>query len=381
MKISDVLRIGARIGKGRWAVVSAVGMAAGMFCLCFAGAGFAVVTHEKSLPQELAISAEGMARITDGTIARIREIDGVINATPLKEAPVMIGTGEYKAQLTMAGMDAAYFDGTFTKGSVFPVNTVMPYIVLNEAACGAFSDGKGSSDQAPDIDWLDSGFWVRIGDSAGPVTSRVCGILRGGGKEPMAYVSLSAAGKLWDDGGIKGDASARVRILNTGYAEKVAKSIQGMGFGVSDPDTDQRSRWDLLMKEARYLAVVGVSVLLCAAVLISAWRRISTLEQRDAWEMLRWLGMEDGDITGLCMARAGATAASGAAAGLAAALCLPFFLGEAPDKGIAFALSVPFGVAAVCAVLCIALGVLSAKTGSQERKEDTSHRGGMMIMQ
>ena len=231
MKISDRLGLATKNLKGLWALLPIAGMAIGMFCLCFAGAILTSVSGEKALPCELDVSAKGNAEITDSALVQISEIEDVLDVTPLLQVPVTVETGAYTAELTLTGIEAYYLDEDYAEGSVFPADTVMPYIVLNEAACKMFTeDDQEPSDEAPEIDWLGAGFTVKTGEEARPVTSRICGVLEGEEEDPMAYVNLAIAKELLDEKGTNAYTSAKVRIVNIGQAERVSKAIQALGF-------------------------------------------------------------------------------------------------------------------------------------------------------
>ena len=359
MKISDWLRIAIKNLKGLWSLLPIAGMAIGMFCLCFAGAIFTSVNGEKSLPCELDVSAKSNAEITDSALVQISEIEDVLDVTPLLQVPVTVETGAYTAELTLTGIEAYYLEEDYAEGGVFPADTVMPYIVLNEAACKMFTeDDQEPSDVAPEIDWLGSNLSVKTGEEAHPVTSRICGILEAEEEEPMAYVNLAIAKKLLDKKGTNAYSAAKVRILNIGQAERVSTAIQGLGLTVGNPNTGQQEKWDMRMKEMGYLIVTGVFSLLCASVLISAWRRMSLLEQRQSWNMLEWLGMRERDIAGLFVIQAGVIAAVGVTIGIIVALCLPSFLPQELKETSVFMLSIPWWIAIASAVFCVLAGMI-----------------------
>jgi hypothetical protein len=176
----------------------------------------AAVQAEKEQPYELILSAQGNTGITDSTIADILKIPDVKAVTLILQVPVAIRTGKYDAQLTLIGMDTGYLDGVYTQRAVFPADSVMPYILLNEAAQKQFTEDKPDTDQknvttetytsedrpvnanakTPEIDWLNASYSLISGEAGRSVTSKVCGILSDGDAkdaEPAAYVSLPVA--------------------------------------------------------------------------------------------------------------------------------------------------------------------------------------------
>ena len=139
MRIPDLLWMAIKNLIARW-VVPIVGMTAiSAFCLCFAGTVLTTVQQEKSLPYELNV-IPGTINLSDSAIVEISDIPDVTAATLVLQIPANVQIGEYDAQLTLSGIDAAYLNEAFSQGGVFTDNSVMPYIVLNKAACKLFTE-------------------------------------------------------------------------------------------------------------------------------------------------------------------------------------------------------------------------------------------------
>ncbi len=363
MKIFDLTRLAVRNLKGRWAVLPVIGFAIAAFCLCFAGAILTSVQEEKAQPYELVLSAQGNTSITDSTIADILKIPDVKAATPILEVPVTAQTGKYAAQLTFTGMDAGYLDGVYTQGGVFPTDSVMPYILLNEAACKQFTEkGTDVGEETPDIAWLTATCSLSTGEASRSVTSKVCGILANDDEkdaEPVAYISLSVAKELLRKSNQPAGAQAAwVRVTNIGCADAVSKQIVALGLDVTNSNGQMQAEWDTEMKEMAYLITLAIFLLMCSAVLMTAWRKISLLKYRQAWSMLRWMGLREWDLRRLFSIQSIVVSGLAAALGIIVAACLPsFLLEEAAVKSI-FSLAVPFEVIAACSMICILFGQL-----------------------
>jgi hypothetical protein len=362
MKMLDLIRIALMNLKGRWVVLPVAGISISVFCLCFSGAILTIVQYEKSLPCELAVSVQGSAGLSDSMIAKLSDIPGVTAVTPLLQVPVTVNSGVYTAQLALTGIDAAYLEDPFTKGGVFPDSSVMPYIILNEAACRQFSNGKEESDTMEtgttitlsNINWLNADFSVQVGDGARPVISKVCGVLAGQeGQEPAAYISLSTAKALLKSSGQRtAYVAAKVRAVNIGYADSVSKTIAALGFTIGNINEEQQSRWDTQTKEMGYLIVTGLFSLLCSLFLISAGRRISLLEQKESWTMLRWLGLKERDISRLFILQAGMISLFGVAIGIIIGVSLSSFLPLELKSDSIFMLPIPTWIVVASAVIC-----------------------------
>lgn len=409
MRISDLLRISLKTLKKQWTILLAAGMAGCTFCLCFSGAIFNVLRQEKARPYELVVSSEGTERLSDEMIARLSEIPGVKAVTPVLQVPVSIKTGKYTAQLTLTGIDAAYLQEPFSAGGIFPDSSVMPYIVLNAAACKQFAD---DGEKPPTVDWLNAGFLLQTGGSgkasvpntggkaaasgdggkesasgkedkaAMPVdngkisagnggktavagkggktiSSKVCGTLAQQSKqveqEPSAYISLAAAKDLLRKSGQSTDyTAAHVRVINSGEAARVSKAITVLGITAANPNESLQAKWDAFLKEANYLAAMGAFGLLCSATLFSVWRKAFFLEQKESLDMLLWFGMSPKNLNRLFIMQMLIHSFLGGAIGLVVSFSLPSFLPADLGEASVFMLSIPPGTAVLSVAICTA---------------------------
>jgi hypothetical protein len=374
MRISDLFSLAVKNLRGAWAVLPAAAAAISAFCLCFAGTALTAVQQEKSQPYELSITVQDDT-LSENDIAEVSKLTDVVAVTPLLEVSANVIAGEYSAELTLTGINPVYLTEEFEQGGVFPESSVMPYIVLNEAACKLFKSQKDdteyefdigdeteteSEDKAPDVDWLNESVKIQTGEGK-PVTSKICGILPGEGKdvEPIAYISVSAAKELLKSSKpVAGFEKANARITNSGCAESVTKGISALGFSVGNIDEGVQQKWDGQEGQITYLLVIGVFCLLCTSVLIASMRKISLLEQQGEWQMLRWLGMREKDIGRIFVFQTLTITAAGTFIGIVVSTSLPSFLDPDPTGTSIYTLQAPFWVAAVNAAVCIVAGLL-----------------------
>lgn len=375
MRISDIAGIAVKSLKGRWAVLPAAAAAVGVFCLCFAGTVLAAAQQEKSQPFEISVTAED-AGLTENDVAEISKITGVKAASPVLEVPVSVAAGDYTAELTLTGIYPSYLTEKFKTGGVFPESGVMPYIVLNDAACKQFKSkddsdmeymydtgGEGGPEEtkAPDIDWLSESVKLQAGEG-NPVTAKICGILSGEeeGQQPAAYISVAAAKALTPPGGQTGYAKANVRLTNIGRAESVSKDISALGYIVGDTDKELQAKWDSQEGQMAYLFVTGAFSLLCFSVLMSSSRKISLLEHQEEWRMLKWIGLRDGDIGRIFLIQTLTLTAAGMFIGIVVSTSLSSFLDPDPTGMSIYTLPVPFWIAAASAAVFLLAAVLPA---------------------
>jgi ABC-type lipoprotein release transport system permease subunit len=373
MRIFDLARIALKDIKGRWAVLPAAAAAIGVFCLCIAGTVLMSVQQEKSLPYEISISLQG-SHITENDIAEISKIENVKAATPVLEVPVNVAAGDYSAELDLTGINPSYLTEKFKMGGVFPESGVMPYIVLNEAACKLFKSEKDDSQydynvgdeteteetDAPEIDWLNENVSIKIGEGSA-VTAKISGVLseKEEDEKPVAYISVSAAKGLLPSGE-QGYSKASVRTTNIGCTEKVSREITALGFNIDNTNDELQAKWDSQEGQMTYLFVISVFSLLCFAVLMASTRKISMLEHREEWRMLKWVGFRDKDIGSIFVIRMLALTAIGIFVGILVSASLPSFLDPDPTGMSIYTLPVPFWVAVSSAVLFLFAGALPA---------------------
>jgi len=359
-------------------VLPVIGFAAAAFCLCFAGAIVTAMQAEKAQPYELIIASEGNTGLSQGKIAEMTEIDDVLAVTPVYQVPVTIKTGAYAARLTLTGINAAYLTETYSQGGGFPESSVMPYMVLNEAAQKQFSEDQTNMDQIsgdtaetdadenapvqtdgklPAIDWLNGNFALQSGEEAREIAAKVCGILAGeeGGheQEPAAYISLKAAKDLLQKSGQSTNyAAIHVRVENIGRADSVSKALAALGLMVSNSTEELQAGWDADAQEMAYLIAIGGCCLVSAAALTAAGSRISLLRQAKQWEAVRWLGMRKKDLRRQFAIQSILLCCMGMAVGLIVAICLPSFL-SMETRETNFMLAIPFAAALGSALLCL----------------------------
>ncbi|MHB1313929.1 MAG: FtsX-like permease family protein [Christensenellales bacterium] len=374
MKISDLFKLAFKNFRSRWVVLPLVGIAISAFCLCFAGAVLTTVQGEQALPYELFISAEeSKESLSQKALSKISELPDVTAASPVVRVPVTIKTGRYAADLLLTGVNASYISAEFSEGTAFQDSSVMPYLILNEAACKQFSEVKENDsgdqinvdsdeddDEIPPIDWLNASFSLQAGEDGHWTVSKVCGILNGDkdedeeAEEPVAYISLAAAKELLQKSGQSAEnAGLYVRLRNIGSAQSVSKAIMKLGFKVDNAEPTLQKKWDMVLKEMVYLLVIGIFCLLCSAVLMEVWRKIYLREKKDTWVMLRWIGMKENDIGKIFILQALMISLSGILIGIIAGASLPSFLSAESAETSIYTIQIPFAIAAASAVVCI----------------------------
>lgn len=359
MRISDLLFLAMKSLKSKWIALPIAAMAIGVFCLCFAGTVLATVQDERSFPYELNVLA-GTVKVSDNTIAELLGIPNVTAATPVLQIPVSVQTGKYTAQLTLTGIDATYLDEAFAQGGVFPDSSVMPYIVLNKAACRQLTDetsgDAGADAEEPVIDWLNAAISVQTSGTIKPVVSKVVGILAKDdeAQEPAAYISIASAKALLQAAGQSTDyIGANVRIENIGYSERVSRAIAKLGLSVSDSNKDVQIKWDMELKEMTYLILIGTVCLLSSSAIMIGRIKITQFEQEEVLAALRWIGMKEKEMARIFTIQSILVVLSGIAFGIIVSVLVPSFISPEMQGTTIFSWRIPFNVLTSCAAICM----------------------------
>jgi len=228
------------------------------------------------------------------------------------------------------------------------------------------TDTEASSDNdddttAPKIDWLNASISLDSGEAGHLIISKICGILDGDDKQqkPEAYISLSSAKNLLLKSGQSTDyVGAYVRIKNIGVAGIVSKDIEDLGFTVDNTNDLLQSKWDIELKEMVYLIVIGIFSLLCSTVLMITWRKISIIQQKEEWKMLRLIGMKEKYIFILFVTQSIIVLLIGFVIGIIVSISTPSFLSPDIKETSVYALPIPFLVSVLIFVICIVVSML-----------------------
>ncbi len=364
MRISDLLFLAMKSLRSKWIILPIAAAAISAFCLCFAGTILATVQEEKSFPYELDVLS-GPVKVSDNAIAELSGIPNVTAATPVLQIPVSVHAGKYSARLTLTGIDAAYLNDSLAQGGIFPSSSVMPYIVLNKAACRQFADGTssetGDDAEEPAIDWLNAAISLQTSEAVKPVVSKIIGILLKDDEEqePAAYISIASVKALLQAAGQTVDyVGANVRIENIGYAERVSRAIAKLGLRVSSLNKDVQIKWDMELKEMTYLILIGAVCLISSSAIIIGRIKLSQFEREEALAALRWIGMKEKEIARIFTTQAILIVLSGIAVGTIISIFVPLFISPEMQGTTIFSLRIPFHVLVSCAAICLMASIV-----------------------
>lgn len=269
-----------------------VGISAGSYCWCVGGGLAASVQEQYSQTYEI-VALPGSSVITGEIVTKVQETEWVAAASATKDLPAVVQTGDHSAEMILEGIDAGYLQEEVTEGSVFPDNTVMPYVVLNKAGWALLQEKDENGEMVQGADWSKSGISILAEPESDPVTAKLCGILDDGKKEPMAYISISSAKMLSGDSSYTGCVA---RVRETRYAKDVSEKVSVLGLDVQNTAPAEQSDWDEKNKEAVYLFLLGSAVLFYSMFLYLNIEHPMNAKNRKQYEMFRSIGFCASDL-------------------------------------------------------------------------------------
>lgn len=352
----NTLWLATKTIKIRQAFLPMLGFAIFSFCLCFAGATNLKISGEKAEPYELIMTSTPKSPITDKAIAEVIKIDFVKKTTPVIEIPVRLKIEQYSANLTLIGINAEYFEGLFLQGGIFPTESAMPYILLNEAACKLMTQSEQKENEEVIIDWLRGGFEIIQSEDQPATISKVCGIFSDAGvkdAEPRAYISIYSAKQLLVNSGKPIEYSnAFIRTADSGKAVSVSKAISSAGYLIANSNDELHERWETQTNEIIYLLVVAVFALCSAILIIRAYRIMNMVINKQSLDMLQWMGVTAKMSERRFLTQDFVIMLSGFLIGTLTALTLPSFLmADGADLETIYLIKTPFSVIAITLVI------------------------------
>lgn len=202
------------------------------------------------------------SKMDSSDASKIRSITGVKNTTLIYEINTSISLSGYQAELTLKGIESSFLSEDFSIGGIFPDQTVMPYIIINEAAQKTFfdTDTNTITDEAiQNLDWMNAMVILRMGEKE--IIAKICGILKNQEETstPEAYISIPSAKSLLQESGQTPEATTLwIQIENAGLQGKLQNQLQLMGFTAENADTGLIQKWNQTQLEIKYLLLAAL---------------------------------------------------------------------------------------------------------------------------
>ena len=304
-----------------------------------AGAAQKKLQQEKEEPCELIVYAN---ELTPEQTARIQAIDSVLQTTMVYEIPVRLTVDQFYMDTVLYGISGNYLDPEIQKGILFPEDSGMPYLFLNEPALKKLMASGDSIQNSPEgkstifsYDWLNASVTVSISEET-PVISKICGISASPKKnrqtkqnpgteaaintegamntetnintegamnietdintegainieaEEACYISIHAAKNLLlHSGAIPSPSEMRIRIVNSGQEDAVTRELEAIGVSVTNGNSEKLASWEHAEESILHTVLTGAVSFLAAIALLKGKLDLDLAVHREEYRHLQ----------------------------------------------------------------------------------------------
>ena len=253
-----------------WAVI--LFMAVGIYLLFPAFQIYGQIRQEQSVPYVMHAAANGKV-----PVETIRQIEEIQSVTPVKSFSTQLTCKKGRIECPVHAVYAEYLQLQIIEGTLFPNQSNMPFLLINQYASQHFTDEKG---EQPSVGVNDI---VRFSVNGEEEKAKICGIFEDGLEEPHIYMSyLKASGMLPSEEGV----DLLIQITHRGEAERAANQLAKLQVS-TDFDENESLYWKLLNKQAQQSLLSALGFLICSLVLIK--NKIEIQQKENKAEELRLL--------------------------------------------------------------------------------------------
>lgn len=222
------------------------------------------------------------------------QMEGIEKISPVLKLNSSLSIKDYVLNSEVLAVHSSYLQLNFIEGSMYPENSNMPYVILNEAAAESFKQEYKTMTVYPgDTIQMDAGGLSR--------KAIVCGIFDDGAESPTIYMSYDVAHKEY---GTYGHTDLIIVLENKGSAESVISSLHKKGI-YANFDSNITLAWDLRLKQCWQTVLLSIVLLVCAALLIRWKRKEESVKCRSEGYMLLLSGMTASTLRRLYPVRLG----------------------------------------------------------------------------
>lgn len=257
----------------------------GLFFIFPACDTFLKLQEEKLVPWELV----GNTTNEDISLDKLLSIEGVERVSPVIQFDTEIQFGEYKLNCQVQAVHSSFLEVDLSEGTIYLDDSNMPFILLNKAAAESFLDDDNSKVTVS----ANTSVIMELNNEA--ANALICGVFVDEKDTPAVYMSYSFAKKILSQ---EPATKLLFALLNKGYSEQVALSLQREGITASYEENDI-TRWSLMEQQIFQFVLSSIGFLLCSAILIkiqvNAERKteiqallISGMTQIDCRQILSW---------------------------------------------------------------------------------------------
>lgn len=279
----------------RCGIAALILLCLGLYFLFPACQTFQQIQAEKNTPYELTATTDN----SNIDLNTLMQIEGVERISPVINLNAALSLNEYKLDCEIRAVYSSFLNLKFTQGTMYPDNSNMPYLILNEAAAKSFAQGYQTITVSPEDT-------VMMNANGADRKAIVCGIFDDGSEVPTVYMSYDVAQKEY---GHNGQTELIFLLENKGAAENAVSALQRHNiYGNFDPSITLA--WELLHEQCIQPILLSIGLLACATALIREKRSAEITKYRSEIAMLLLSGITAataGDIYPLRIVLTGAS--------------------------------------------------------------------------
>jgi putative ABC transport system permease protein len=344
--------------------------------------------------------------LNESTIATFRQLDGVKAASGMLDMPLFAILGRYEANLYVQAVDASVLSGLeLYKGNLF-TSAAMPELVIGGSMLANFRDpeetdtedyGKDGERKAPDLDWLNEGMEIYLGQDPEQAKSapagenaeeqpksrmykgKISGYTKPGERSERSYnsyISLDIAKKmiqenrkLADNMGLKMNSynSAIIQAVDMDSVKGIMDKLEEMGYQAYSQAESIESIKEEQGRQQGQLLMIALISLLVSAIGIANTMLTSIMERRSEIGVMKVVGLSIRKINLLFVAESAMIGLTGGILGSLLGYIVAFAInsgtGETVILGMYFGqgakLLIPFWLTLAATGIAVGVGVLS----------------------
>lgn len=268
-----------------WGITALAILSAGFFFLVSSGATLGEL-HDMGYTSCL-MSAQAESRNPDLNV--LTDLEGVEAVTPVIRQSAVLTLGEDSLECEILAVSGSFLDLTFAEGKIFPDESNMPFLILNEAAVKSLS-GYGQNSR------VTVGNSIKLRQDGMEEAAVICGIYRDGSEIPAGYRSYGTAGKTTQD---RETTELLIRLTGFSKAENVAALLASYGISAR-VDSVQTLRWSAAKTDLWQRVALSLCFLVCGQTVTRLQTTARREQEMERLEMLRMAGMTEGESR-LCL--------------------------------------------------------------------------------
>lgn len=240
------------------------------------------IWYEKSRPCTITASAQ---EVRSDELAKLLQESDILNVSELYSLTNEVAVGGFAGEWELTGVDSRFLNGELKSGTIYPDETGMPWLVVNDSALRLLHDSSDKPLVALDgVNWLSQPVTILSSEKA--VIGKICGVLASSEDDaPAVYLSVSAASMLAADE----TGSILLEVRNAGCQEATRNTLQSLGYQATDTNEETQRKWALEEQKVLQGCLAGGVALLSAVCLFWQSIRYDALANRDEYKHLKKL--------------------------------------------------------------------------------------------